>query len=126
MIRKTILISLLWISASYASGVDQEESPESRCGNAITTAQMMACMNRHFRKADEELNQVYSQLMSQLSETRQTRLKEAQRAWIHFRGKNSKFLASAVEGGSMYPLVDVFWLTLMTEERIGELKKSLK
>ena len=126
MKKKILLITLLSSFALHAVSVGQEKPPENLCDEARTTAQMRECQNQRYQKADDKLNQVYRQLMSQLSKTRQKKLREAQRAWIQFRDKNAEFMASDVEGGTMNPLVDVFWLTVMTERRVAELKESLQ
>jgi uncharacterized protein YecT (DUF1311 family) len=64
--------------------------------------------------------------MSRLHESRQEKLKAAQRAWIQFRDKNAEFMASDFEGGSMSPLISIYWLSLMTEHRLSELREILQ
>lgn len=100
---------------------------ERDCKEAESTAEMRACANELYEAADAELNRVYRQLASQLSDKgRREKLKTAQQAWIAFRDKNSAFAASAVDGGSMYPILEVMELTTMTKHRTEQLKAYLK
>jgi uncharacterized protein YecT (DUF1311 family) len=99
---------------------------EWNCKDAITTAEMRRCLNEHYQAADTELNHVYRQLISRLSQERREKLKTAQRAWIRFRDGNSAFAASVVEGGTMYPLLELSELTKMTEERTEQLSAYLE
>lgn len=87
------------------------------CGSAVTTAQMRRCLGEQYEKADGELNRVYRRLMAQLSESRQSKLQTAQRAWITFRDQSAVFEASAVEGGTLYPVIHLATLISMTRER---------
>ncbi|HSX79649.1 MAG TPA: lysozyme inhibitor LprI family protein [Candidatus Saccharimonadia bacterium] len=91
----------------------------------MTTAEMRECLNQRYKQADAALNQLYQQLLSQLSKTRQIKLREAQQAWVLFRDKSAAFMASAAEGGTMQPLLSLAALTSMTEKRVAELKALL-
>lgn len=91
----------------------------------MTTAEMRECLNQRYKQADTALNQLYRQLMSQLSKTQQIKLREAQQAWVLFRDKSAAFVASAAEGGTLQPLLSLSVLTSMTEKRVAELKDLL-
>ena len=91
----------------------------------MTTAEMRECLNQRYKQADTALNQLYQQLMSELSKTRQIKLREAQQAWVLFRDKSAALVASTTEGGTMQPLLALSVLTSMTEKRVAELKDLL-
>jgi uncharacterized protein YecT (DUF1311 family) len=99
---------------------------ERDCKDAVSTSEMRACANKLYEAADAELNQVYRQLASQLSDKGREKLKAAQQAWILFRDKNAIFAASVVEGGTMYPILEVTELTTMTQQRTEQLRAHLK
>jgi uncharacterized protein YecT (DUF1311 family) len=99
---------------------------ERDCKDAVSTAEMRTCANELYEAADAELNRVYRQLASQLSDERREKLKAAQQAWIAFRDKNATFAASVVEGGTMYPILEVTELTSMTKQRTEQLRAYLK
>lgn len=87
---------------------------------------MQICAGELYRSADAELNRVYRQLSTILSDDRREQLKVAQRAWIVFRDKNATFTASEVAGGSMYPLLELSEKTAMTERRTEQLRAYLR
>jgi uncharacterized protein YecT (DUF1311 family) len=99
---------------------------EEACQEAVSTAEMLNCVNGQYREADAELNRVYRQLTAQLSEQRREQLKVAQQAWLSFRDKNAAFAAGVVEGGTMAALVEVTELTTMTRFRTEQLRSHLK
>jgi uncharacterized protein YecT (DUF1311 family) len=99
---------------------------ESDCTEAVSTAEMRRCLNERYQQADAELNRVYEQLSAQLSDVRRERLRRAQRAWIVFRDRNSTFVASTVEGGTLYPVLEIMELTSMTQARTDQLKAYLE
>ena len=99
---------------------------ERDCKDAVSTAEMRTCANELYEAADVELNQVYWQLASRLSDKRREKLRAAQQAWITFRDKNATFASSVVEGGTMYPIMEVMELTTTTKQRTEQLRAHLK
>lgn len=99
---------------------------EQDCQNATTTAATQNCAGELYRSADAELNRVYRQLSTILSDDHREQLKAAQRAWIVFRDRNATFAAGAVAGGSMYPLLELSEKTAMTERRTEQLRSYLQ
>lgn len=96
------------------------------CGEAVSTAEMRSCANARYQEADAELNRVYRQLVAGLSEKGRTQLKAAQQAWLVFRDKNAAFAATAVEDGTLAPVVETSELTTLTRQRIEQLKRYRK
>lgn len=114
-IRLLILLLPLYCVAATPSGV--EPPPVDPCADAMTTAQMQACLGERYQEADGALNRAYRQAMEALDETRQAKLRAAQRAWIDFRDKSAEFEASVAEDGSLYQLIHLETLVAMTQER---------
>jgi uncharacterized protein YecT (DUF1311 family) len=56
--------------------------------------------------ADKTLNATYAKVMARLSPGGRTLLKTSQRAWLATRDADCAFVASAVEGGSLQPMID--------------------
>ncbi len=125
-ITKLFIILCSSVCASLAISVGEARPANDPCAEAMTTVEMRECLNKRYNKVDGELNHVYQQVMSQLSKTRQTKLRETQRLWILFRDKSAEFEASEVEGGTIYPLVYLLSLASMTEKRVDELKAILQ
>lgn len=99
---------------------------ERDCAEAVSTAEMRSCANARYQEADAELNTVYRQLVAGLSEKGRGQLKAAQQAWLGFRDKNAIFAATAVEDGTMAPLVELAELTTLTRQRTAQLKRYLQ
>ncbi len=89
---------------------------------------MNDCAHQEYVKADAEMNRVYKQLISVLAADQakdQTKLREAQRAWVKYRDANCESESSLNEGRTIYPMVYDICLTSMTEERTKRLKDML-
>lgn len=114
----------VWVSLAVSLGA--ERPANDPCAEAMTTVEMRECLNKRYKQVDDALNHLYQQLLSQLSKTRQTKLREAQQAWMLFRDKSAAFVASETEGGTMQPLVSLSVLVSMTERRVVELKDLLQ
>ena len=120
-IPQRFLLTCIAVCVALAVSVGEERPANDPCSEAVTTVEMRECLNQRYYKADGALNHVYQQLMSRLSHTRQTKLREAQRVWVRFRDKHAAFAASAAEGGTMAPLIALSVLASMTEKRVAEL-----
>ncbi|MHC8327953.1 lysozyme inhibitor LprI family protein [Pseudomonas sp. LB1P83] len=99
------------------------------CDNATDQATMNQCAAQQQHKAaDKELNALYQQITNRLKSNPDSKklLLGAQRTWIAFRDAECKFSASAVEGGSVYPLVYSNCVTELTKARVETFKNYLK
>ena len=121
-----LLAAVFLTFGCFGSSLIAIGAEDPACEEAETTAAMLDCANRLYSNADEELNLVYKQLMSQLAAERREPLRDAQKAWIEFRDKNVAFVASDVEGGTLYPVIEASKLAEMTERRTLELKEQLR
>jgi len=119
----TPILALLFLGLVLAADLPASERD---CKEAVSTAEMRTCANEQYQVADAELNRVYRQLTAQLSGMRREQLKAVQQAWIAFRDKNAAFAASVVEGGTLYPILEVTELTNLTKQRTEQLKAHLK
>lgn len=121
-----------WKNLAMLVGLDVQgvsefigETAVDPCEDAMTMIEMIDCAQERYQKADDELNEVYQELMSLLENERKELLREAQRAWLKFRDTTADFEASEVEGGSLYPLFHIDTLAFLTEKRVEYLKKVL-
>ncbi|MCT7952582.1 DUF1311 domain-containing protein [Ancylothrix sp. C2] len=87
-----------------------------------STAEMVACGQRLFNKADARLNAVWQSL----PKNKQNTLRDAQLKWIEYKERKCKAEASAIaEGGTMKPLIELGCLIGETEKRTAELEAFL-
>lgn len=93
---------------------------------AQTQLEMNQAANAKYKKADAELNKVYKQLISILTQSEKLLLIQAEKDWVKFRDSSCKFESSQYEGGSIKPLVYSTCLEDLTRKRILEIKASIK
>lgn len=94
-----------------------------KCKEDGTMVEMKKCADEKYVTADEQLNQVYEQLMVRVKDqiTAKEYLTQAQRAWITFRDKSCSFESTPYAGGSIEGLIYTKCLTRITETRTKEL-----
>lgn len=89
-------------------------------------AQTQRSMNedaaRHHRTADAALNAQYQSLSRSLSPRSRELLRQAERQWITYRDAECRFRASAVAGGSAYPMVLDECLANLITDRTRQLR----
>jgi len=118
-----ILSCCLIVSVNSSAQGQQDKSP---CDNAQTTIEMGECAGREYQKADAELNSVYRQLMSSLSDREsESALKTAQQAWLKYRDANCEFETFDSRGGTIHPVAYSFCLAHMTSTRTKELREQM-
>ena len=91
-----------------------------------TQMEMNQTANANFKKADTELNKVYSQLMKMLEQNEKQLLISSEKDWLKFRDSHCKFEEAQYEGGSIQPLIYSNCLEEMTRKRIAEIRASIK
>lgn len=96
------------------------------CEDAMTTAEMLQCVGKSFEAANEELVSIYNRLHERLDPERKARLEAAQDAWEIYRDRNADFVASAAEGGTLYPVLRLAAMLEMTRRRSDELQERLE
>jgi uncharacterized protein YecT (DUF1311 family) len=97
------------------------------CEDAEDQATMTACAEQAYEASDSELNTLYREIEHRLGDDPETRelLIESERAWVAFRDAECTFAASAVAGGSVYPMVSAMCLDDLTQKRIEAFRQYL-
>lgn len=113
------------LSLSFPCAAAAQAGPRD-CGSLRTQAEMNTCAAEDYRAADADLNRVYGELRARLDSRRRQALLGAQRAWLRYRDAHCAFDGSAVEGGSMQPLVVASCRAVVTRARTAELRAALQ
>ena len=89
------------------------------------TVGMIECMHAASQDWDKELNKYYKLLMTTLNPSAQSSLREAQRQWIVYKEKETKFYMDAYgkSDGSMWGLVIARRAMDIVRQRAIELKE---
>ena len=93
----------LFCQASHAASSDAKLSPTySACmKKALSTMDLMACIQEEFSIQDRRLNDNYKKLMAMLDDNRKKQLQETQRLWIKYTEANCNFYHNP-NGGSAH------------------------
>lgn len=122
-----LILAIFALSNLTAS---QQKVTATCANNSGTQAEANACARVKSKQADDEMKQVYEQLLSELSNygsdgKAQQKLKQAQSAWLQYRDANCESEASIYEGGSIRPAVYYFCRASITQERTARIKEFL-
>lgn len=90
------------------------------CADPQDQTTLTMCAGKDFEKADAKLNADYKQIMARLKGNADATklLVTAQRSWVAFRDAECLFQASAVSGGTIYPMIVAMCQTDLTNERV--------
>lgn len=90
-------------------------------------AAMTRCAAEAYQASDTELNRLFHEIRQRLGEDAEARLllRDAGRAWVAFRDAECAFAASAVAGGSAYPIVHDLCLNELTQARVEQFRQYL-
>ncbi|MDY7578640.1 lysozyme inhibitor LprI family protein [Herbaspirillum sp. RTI4] len=96
------------------------------CNKAETQADMNKCADDDLGRADRQLNKLYLQYRSSLSNTpRQNQLRDVQMAWIKYRDLSCRFKAAEWEGGSIQSMQRAICLSELTKTRSRDLQEMI-
>ncbi|KAB7693010.1 DUF1311 domain-containing protein [Plesiomonas shigelloides] len=131
-----------WLTASLllagmavmpvAHGASQASAPEQDCGNAANTLEINACLQKQQEQTEAQLNQVYREVLAQISaESAQpdspAQMKQlfitAQRAWISFREKDCQAVYTFWSQGTIRNAMYLGCMRSRAEQRIKELQE---
>lgn len=128
---KRIIVSLIFVTSSLAVVAlpQKKGAGKPSCeGTGGSQAEANACARFQYTQADDEMNRVYEQLMSDLAgddDKNQQKLRQAQLLWLQYRDANCESEASIYEGGSIRPAIYNQCLASVTRERTGRLRAFL-
>ena len=91
------------------------------CEDPNMTPQM--CGDAAFKKADTELNAVYSQALKASDSSNRKLLIDAQRKWVAFRDADCKAELKKWEGGSGAPAAQLYCLAELTTQRTKTIRE---
>ncbi len=134
MSRTAIAIVLLFAAVCCLESFAQSKRKPGaqNCGSAKTQLELNECANAEEQKAEEEMNQLYRQLLALASKNPgyREKLEAAQKAWLAYRDAEleAKYPAQdkRAEYGSVYPMCFADHRTELTRQRSEEIKALLK
>lgn len=103
---------------SFLLSVGGTSVAHAACNNPQTQTEMNICAHEDYKVVDAELNAIYSRSITGLSQSHQSALKKAQRAWISYRDLACHSFGLSTEGGSMQSMLVSNCLADLTRQRI--------
>jgi uncharacterized protein YecT (DUF1311 family) len=114
------------IATSSFGGFCQQPSANP-CDNPKTTIEMRECAAFKLKNAEKDLEQVYSTMLSKLSdEAHKKSLRASQEAWQKYRDAAAEFEGYFYKGGTIQLQIKLDCMTRMTQARAKELRQLLK
>lgn len=102
------------------------QTPRVNCAKATTQLEMNICEEQKYLKVDKELNGLYQKIMGVLKEKQMNEVKTqliiSQKKWIELRDSNAKTYEIIYKGGSSMAMNAMASKTLLTTQRIQDLK----
>jgi uncharacterized protein YecT (DUF1311 family) len=122
---KLPVAAMMLVAVGWSAGTEPARALDCRNGSQMDLTQ---CADQDARQADTALNEVYRSLMVKLDAANQTRLRDAQRAWVAFRDKECVFRTGGGTGqeGTIWPMLMLKCDTELTTARTRELRAQLK
>jgi len=96
------------------------------CSNAGDTLSIIDCHEQRYVNADKELNNIYRQAMTNLSDKEKQKLQQAQKAWLKYRDTSIEFVIEQNRDTRSYGnIVIAKYKATLVEKRVKELKHLL-
>jgi uncharacterized protein YecT (DUF1311 family) len=125
-------LSIMFLLASLPA-LAQDSGQYRACSEkAKTQTEMNACAGGEAARADNELNEVYRKLLSEVASQEEAvaKIKAAERAWIAYRDAYIDAMYPAknkqAEYGSIYPMEADLLRAKLTQRQVTALKELLR
>jgi uncharacterized protein YecT (DUF1311 family) len=126
-----IFLAIVTSGLTVPSAALSQDRPN--CKDPQTQMEMNICAGLDYKAADAELNKVYKRAIAAMKDMdkdltpelkgAEKTLREAQRAWIHYRDKACESHGFMTRGGSMESMLVGNCLASLTRQRTKELKE---
>jgi uncharacterized protein YecT (DUF1311 family) len=117
----TVVVVALFVVAS--SGLAQHmNAPNAPCRNVAVTVDVANCFSEEGKKADTEMNRLYQSILKGLEPEDASRLRDAQRQWLHYRDANCNAEKGLYGSGTGASPAYLACIQSVTQARIAELK----
>jgi uncharacterized protein YecT (DUF1311 family) len=121
---RKLVVTTVFCGSLLAAGQADHASPP--CQSQTTTAAMQNCETVRYQQAEQALDSAYKELMAKSDPAGKVKLRAAESAWLLFRKAEADFQANTARGGTLAPLIRIAVMSDLTENRVAELKKSLR
>ena len=122
---KTLVKTVVAIILSAPVPCARGQSAIDPCTDG-TSPQQMACAEREFKAASDQLKRARAKLYEDLEPRSRVKFRAAERLWLRYRKSNCDAEASIYEGGTIQPLIELRCMARVTRERAAELQSQFQ
>jgi uncharacterized protein YecT (DUF1311 family) len=120
--RKDWLFTFLLLASICNSARSQRmNDPDAPCKDKVVTVESANCLYTAWKKADQNLNDIYSAVRRVLEPDEIENLRIAQRLWLQFRDANCAAEKALYDGGTAIGPVYNACMEAVTRRRVAEL-----
>ena len=120
------LLTMLGTTSVFAQSGRSVMAQQINCDRPQGDVEVRACIRLRYELADKRLNEVYKQLIANLSKEEKALLSESQLGWIKLRDNTYEFEVYRNRGGSGFQGFLNECLERATKQRTAELEKYLQ
>lgn len=120
------LLTMLGTTSVFAQSGRSVMAQQLNCDRPQGDVEVRACIRLRYELADKRLNEVYKQLIANLSKEEKALLSESQLGWIKVRDNTCEFEVYRNRGGSGFQGFLNECLERATKQRTAELEKYLQ
>ncbi|MEG3898710.1 MULTISPECIES: lysozyme inhibitor LprI family protein [unclassified Microcoleus] len=120
------LLAIFGTTSVFAQSGRSVIAQQINCDRPQGDVEVRTCIRFRYEAEDKRLNEIYKQLISNLSKEERSLLSEAQLGWIKVRDKTCEFEVYQNRGGTGYQGFLNECLERMTKQRTAELQRYLK
>ena len=120
------LLAIVGTTSVFAQSGRSVMAQQINCDRPQGDVQVRACIRFRYEAADKRLNEVYKQLIANLSKEEKALLSESQLGWIKVRDNTCEFEVYRNLGGSGFQGFLNECLERATKQRTAELEKYLQ
>jgi len=122
--KQVMLVALVLAFFSMPVLAEEAFDPAKKSCPGMSTLEMLHCAGNEYGKVDKELNELYAEFVASAGKDNTQAIKNAQRAWIHFKEKFcGRYAFFESNPGSLAQLVHVDCLSKITGDRIREIRR---
>ena len=120
------ILAIFGTTSVFAQSGRSVIAQQINCDRPQGDVEVRTCIRFRYEAEDKRLNEIYKQLISNLSKEERSLLSEAQLEWIKVRDKTCEFEVYQNRGGTGYQGFLNECLERMTKQRTAELQRYLK
>ena len=120
------LLAIVGTTSVFAQSGRSVMAQQINCDRPQGDVQVRACIRFRYEAADKRLNEVYKQLIANLSKEEKALLSESQLGWIKVRDNTCEFEVYRNRGGSGFQGFLNECLERATKQRTAKLEKYLQ